>query len=181
MKPTINLATRQHLNRRAIYTLYLVISFLLLFLLGSNLYYLRSGRTQLARLDAHIAELRQQLGIERQAEPVGEEVFQALLKKIRFANQVIERDSYRWSLLLGHIEQVLPDNVRVSSVHPQFKEGRVRLTGEARDVTDLQALLDNLAESSFFSEVAILSQQVDESQDGEKLVRFNVEVRGGVR
>ncbi|RME39982.1 MAG: hypothetical protein D6794_02975 [Deltaproteobacteria bacterium] len=181
MKPTINLATQQHLNRRAVYTVYLIIAALLLFWLGSHIYYLSSGRTQMARLDAHIAEMSRQLGIDRQAPPVSEEEFQALLKKIRFANQVIERDSYRWSLLLSHLEQVLPDNVRIRSVRPMFKEGKIQLAGEAKQVDDLRRLLDNLVQASFFGEVFILSQQLEQNQQGERLVGFNLEVIGGVQ
>ncbi|TYO98737.1 type IV pilus assembly protein PilN [Geothermobacter ehrlichii] len=179
MKPTINLATHEHLNRRAVYGVYALVGLLLLLALVFNLHAWFAGRAQLQRLDARIAELQQQLGIDESAPPVSDSDFARLQARIRFANRVIERDSYRWSLLLGHLERVLPRQVRISTIHPLFKEGKIRLSGEARSIADLQLLLDRLVASKFFSEVLILSQQTVDDPAGGDLVGFRIEVRGG--
>ncbi len=179
MKPTINLATRSYLNRRAVYGVYTLAGVVLLLALGFNIRFFLSSREQLQRVGAHIAELQQQLGIDRTAPPVSDKDFARLLSRIRFANRVIERDSYRWSLLLGHLEKVLPGQVRISTIHPLFKEGKIQLSGEARSIADLQELLDRLVASKFFSEVLILSQQKDDTPTGGGLIGFRIEVSGG--
>lgn len=181
MKPTINLATHGHLNRRAVLAVYVACCAVLVLLLIFNLSYWSSSHDQLSRVEAHVAELKGQLGIDSATQPVSDAEFNAQLKMIRFSNQVIARDSYRWTELLGQLEQVTLNNIRITSIHPLYKEERIALKGEARRVEDLQDFLNTLEESPFFYDILLLSQAEQElSTDGSKsnVIAFSLKVGG---
>lgn len=181
MKPTINLATHDHLNRRAVLTAYAVVGAVLFLVLISNMRYWLNSYEQLSRVESHILELESQLGIDSTAPPVSDTEFNDQLKMIRFSNQVIARDSYRWTELLGQLEQVMINNVRISSIQPQYKDDRISLQGEARRVEDLQDFLIALEESKFFYDILLLSQaEKEDGADGSKImvISFSLNVGG---
>ncbi|ORJ62911.1 PilN domain-containing protein [Geothermobacter hydrogeniphilus] len=183
MRPTINLATHSHVNRRALYAGYVCICAVLLLSLGVHLADWRASTRQSRLLQQRIGELESQLGVKADSTPINDAEFSAQLKEIRFSNQIIARDSYRWSLLLSRLEEVLPPDVRVTSIRPQFKDGTILLRGEARKVKDLQELLDRLQASEAFTDVLLLDQarrDADRATPGSRgVITFGVKVRRG--
>jgi len=183
MRPTINLATHGHINRRALYACYAFVGVLLLMAFALHLADWRASYLQSRILQQRLGELESQLGIEPDSGPVDPAEFASQLKEIRFSNQVISRDSYRWSLLLSQLEEVLPADVRITSIHPMFKEDVIQLRGEVREVGDLQEFLDSLQESDAFTDVLLLEQarqDPDPSAPGlTSVVSFGIQVRRG--
>lgn len=183
MRPTINLATHAHINRRALFATYLCIGVALLVVMVMNLSDWRTSALQLQTLQNRIGELEGQLGMDADATPISKKDFARQLKAVKFSNQVIARDSYRWSFLLSQLEEILPPNVRISSISPNFKEQTILFRGEVRKIKDLQAFLDQLQGSEAFTDVLLLEQarkKVEKNAPASSaLIAFGVQVRRG--
>lgn len=179
MKLTLNLASRTYLNRRALRFSYLAVIALLLLLTAVNLYgYLRSY-AQVGQLNARLGELeRQQKKPQGEVRKMSPQEQQALSTDVDFANQILKMDGFRWTQLLDHLEEVVPERVSVRGIRPDFRQGSFTLTGYARKVDDLRGFLDNLHASTGFSDVYLLQQAEQDQQDGSRLLNFSIVVKG---
>jgi type IV pilus assembly protein PilN len=160
MKLNLNLASRRYLNRRALYGFYTVIIVVLILVLGLNLSLFFRGRSQARHLEARLAELEQQLSGQQGAAVKGFslQAYADLLDEIGFANDILLKDSFRWTRLLDWLEEVTPKRVLVSSIQPEFKDHSLKIVGQARSVDDLRNFIDNLIESPHFTEVYLYNQ-----------------------
>jgi type IV pilus assembly protein PilN len=168
MKLSLNLASRSYLNRRALYGIYSILFALLVLLLVFNLAsYLRS-QSQARQLQERLAEFDRELaGRQETAAAFSPAAYEETLEEITFANEVLIKDSFRWTALLDHLEEVVPDKVIIRGIQPDYKSGSLNLIGAARRVEDLKRFLDNLIQSSHFSD-AYLLQQAREGEKGRK-------------
>lgn len=186
MRSRLNLASKTYVNRRALYLLYAGVTAVVLLILITQLHYLVQMQNQGRLLKERISEIRQQLGISAEsAEKYTEEQLTQLLEQIEFSNKLIIRDSFQWTGLLGQLEAVLPDNVRIVDIRPVFKDSTLGLTAQAKTVRDMRAFIDRLNESADFSNVLLLSQ-IEQPADGkakseEVVVMFNLSVRGALQ
>ena len=160
MKLTLNLASRTYLNRRLLYGLYLALSGLLAVLLALGIGFHVRSHGQVKQIRKHLAELGQETATGARAEesPVSATAYEKLLKDIEFANELLAQDSFRWTALLGRLEEVVPEKVAISGILPDYKGKSLSLTGMARGVEDLQQFLDNLLASAHFGDVYLLQQ-----------------------
>lgn len=160
MKPTLNLATRTYLNRRLLYLAYsLAIGALLLVLCGFGYYFVttwqatRSLQTSLDKMQ------RESLGPGGGgAVRFSTEDYQQLRRRIAFFNDILARDTFRWTDLLDRLEGLLPAGVALRSIQPDFNAGSLRISGLTRNLDKLQEFLDNLLQSKDFSGVYLLKQ-----------------------
>jgi type IV pilus assembly protein PilN len=149
MQFRVNLATRQYINTRQ---LNLGIGILFILLVGLSLLAVRAVATnkgEIERVSGEIARLDKARGA---VTAVPEKEYQAILERIQFANRIIANKSYNWLLLLGRLEDVVPDNVVLTSIEPDPKGGSLKLTGTARNFSNLRRFMENLEESEFFTE-----------------------------
>jgi type IV pilus assembly protein PilN len=183
MKLTLNLASRTYLNRRALYGFYAVVGGLLVLLLALGVGLLVSRHAQVRQIRAHLAELGREVAGAEKAEgsTFTPAAYQKLLNDIRFANEILAQDSFRWTALLNRLEEVVPERVAISGIVPDYKEKSLKLTGLARGVEDLQQLLDSLIASAYFSDVYLLQQsRLKEAGQGDAAgaISFSIVVRG---
>lgn len=186
MQSKLNLASRIYVNRQALYLSYAVLTAVLLLILVVQVRYLLLMSHQQQLLGQRSDELRQQLGISAAATSgPTEEEFNQLLGQIAFSNKLIARDSFQWTGLLGQLEEVLPADVRISDIRPDFQQSTLDITAQARTVADLRSFIDRLNESSSFSEVLLLSQAeqpvADKSGPEAALIVFTLKVKGGLQ
>jgi len=160
MKITLNLASRTYLNRRALYASYTLISGVLALLLVFSIAFHLRNRQHIQQLRAQLATLQQEAAVNAESakETISPAAREKLLADVRSANEVLVQDSFRWTTLLGQLEEVVPEAVAISSIQPNYKESSLNLTGMARRVEDLQLLLDNLITSTHFEDVYLLQQ-----------------------
>ena len=183
MKLSLNLASRSFINRRALYGFYAFLLSLLVLLLVLNLaFYLRS-QSQARHLNERLVEFDRELS-ERQetALDFSPAAYEEMLEEIAFANEILVKDSFRWTALLDRLEEVVPDKVIIRGIQPDYKSGSLNLTGEARRVEDLKRFLDNLIQSSHFSDVYLLQQAREAGKGrnggGQGNIGFTLVVRG---
>lgn len=149
MEIKLNLASRPYLNRRGV-RIWLILSsaFLVLFLVLNFLYGYQNYR-QLGLLDIRFQELESQLS-GMQGTPAGysEQGYLQVKSEIALANGIISADQFHWTHLLSRFEELLPEDVSIRSIKPNFKDRSVQLAGVARDITSMTHFIDNLLASS---------------------------------
>ena len=100
--------------------------------------------------------------------------------QIGAANKIIDADQFRWSVLLGRLEELLPEDVAIRTLTPDFKERSLQITAVARDTAAMTALLDALLSSPDMKQAYLLNQSWDEPASGESVVSFSIVDPGGV-
>lgn len=128
MKPLhLNLASRPYRDYRPVYAVVVVASLLVAFLMLNNIdtYYRYVSETKTTR--SRIAELETQAAAERRkAQEIESQLrgvnVAALDRQTRFINAQLAERAFSWSELLDRLEDVLPYDVRITSVTPSFTE-----------------------------------------------------------
>ena len=172
MKITLNLATRPYINRPLLYAIYAGICTILLLLAGLNLLNGLRSFEETRRLRERIAELEQRSSLAAKgASGFSPEGYIRLNRRIVFANELLEQDSVRWSLLLDRLENLMVDGVRMRGLQPDFKNRNVRLAGSASSIDVLRQFLSRLVASPDFKRVYLLQQTESKGSQA---------VRGGI-
>lgn len=86
----------------------------------------------------------------------------------RQANDLIDRRTFSWTELFNRFERTLPDDVRITGVHPDVdKQRRIVLTVNvlARGVDDVNRFMESLDNTGAFAELRSVQEQTnDEGQ-----------------
>ena len=175
----INLASRPYLNRRAVWHWLLLLGGGLLLVLIINLNFGLTNYQHLRQLEARHAELDQQLsGLKGVAGQYSPEKFEQIRKQVDSVNRLILADEFQWTVLLNRLEELVPDDVSISSIQPDYKARGLRMEGVAKDVSAMMDLLDRLLASNDLNQVYLLRQAETEKRDRRtNLVAFSLEIR----
>jgi len=174
----LNLASRTYLDRRSVQRWLLLIGGLLALLLAVNLLYAWRNWQQLRQVDGRLTEIEGKLASQRGSTATyTPEGFARVMGEIATANKIIEADQFRWSGLLGRLEELLPDDVAIRTLSPNYKDRLLQITAVARDTAAMTALLDALLASSDMSQAYLLNQASVEQPDGESVVSFSIVIR----
>ena len=177
MKYTHNLATRAYVNRRTLYMSYALLGSLLTIVILFNLIRVFSLNSDIYRNRNNIETIESNIlartGVE--AADYSESNYQDILKRIENANEILLRDSFRWTRFLEQMEVVVPRQVRILQIDPSYKDETIKLSGQAKDLKSLKLFLDNLIESGNYSQVFI-DQQRTESKSS--IISFAIQLEG---
>jgi type IV pilus assembly protein PilN len=167
MKLTLNLASRSSINRRALYAFYTAVIGILVLMLALNLGYYTRLQTHNRQIKVHLTKLERDFGQMQEAArgKISPGELELLQGKIAFANKILIKDSFRWTALLDHLEEVVTEDITIRAIQPDYKDGSLKLTGLARGVSELRVFLDALFSSPHFSDVFLLSQSRSEIKD----------------
>ena len=83
----------------------------------------------------------------------------------RQANDLIDRRTFSWTELFNRFERTLPDDVRITAVHPTVdKDRRIVLIVNvlARSVDDVNQFMENLDQTNAFLELRSREEQTNE-------------------
>jgi hypothetical protein len=168
-----NLATRPFYNEQAV-RLWLgigifIIAAATMFNVSSLVYYARSDSelaTRAGRDEARAAELRA-AAVQSRASVDAKQVELASLEA-RQANELIDRRTFSWTELFNRFATTLPADVRITSVQPRVEEDHriiLRVGVLARDVQDVDELMENLDQTGAFTDLLSREEQInDEGQ-----------------
>ena len=180
MKPIhLNLAARPYRDYRPLYAVVVVASLLIAFLMLNNIdtyyRYVRETETTRQEIAATEAEIEQE---RRRAEMAMNQVrsfdLETLGRQTRFINAQLAERAFSWSELLDRLEEVLPPNVRITSIAPGFSETGIvtlQLSCTAKTQDGMLTLMDRFNASPYFVNPFPASEQ--SSPDG---YRFNMSV-----
>lgn len=177
MKYNLNLATRSYVNRRTLYMSYALIGSLLIIIFIFNTARMFSLNGDINRymdnIEAIETKILTRTGVE--VADYSEANYQKMLENIQYANDVLLRDSFRWSSFLDQMETIVPGQVRVLQINPSYKERSVNLVGQAKNLNSLKTFIDNIIQSGSFSHV-FLERQASESKS--KTISFSIRLEG---
>lgn len=114
--------------------------------------------------------------VARMSQDVARTDLKGLNERSAFANTIILGRLFSWTELFGHLEDVLPENVRLRSVRPSIsKEGvLVALDGIAKDHGSILDFEEALLDSPYFSLVYPMQES---SRESAAEIQFNLTFR----
>ncbi|MFN7971621.1 MAG: PilN domain-containing protein [Acidobacteriota bacterium] len=147
----------------------------------------RSALTsELARL--RDASEREQTALGILASYVENEELKAAKAEAAHVASLIERRIFDWDELFRELESIMPNNVRISDLHPQIKGSSVSigLNGSAKTLSAVNEFVDDLEKSELFDEVFISDEathegEVDFSLQARYVGRGTLEIKKGSR
>lgn len=165
----INLASRSYLNRRQFNVAVAVCALILGCLLLINIRNVASNAGEISSVARQIGQYEGKLG-----GAVPEKEYQAVLTKIKFANDIIDKKTFNWLTLLDKLETVMPDAVALTTIEPNPKTEELKLTGAAKSFKNVRQFVENLESSKDFRDVYLVSHaelKVGKNQQG---INFNI-------
>lgn len=180
MKLSLNLASRTYLNQRALRQIYLLLGLLFLVLLAFQIKIYLTSHQQRLGLEKNIADLQTQLHGEPAPQLTADQI-SLQQQEHRQAEMLLQRDAFRWTALFDRFERLLPSGVSIRSFNPNYQQGQLQINGVARQLSDLQTLLNNL-HGEKFRQVFLESQdwvEVSDGTGGEKpALGFSIRLEG---
>ena len=79
------------------------------------------------------------------------EKYAAVKDEVALDNGIVAADQFHWTTLLSRFEQLLPDDVSIRNIQPNFNEHSVQLACIAHDVSAITRFVDNLWTSTDLS------------------------------
>lgn len=170
MRFTINLVTRTYLDDLRINRWGTFVILVLVSMFAWNVYRVSWGAGTLKKISSDIAEL--EAGFAKRPEGVSEKDFTALTAKISFYNGIIRKKSYNWLALLDQVEQVTPDGIALSLLHPDQKEQQLKIEGRAKNFKLVQNYMEKLTDSKAFNSVLLQSHALEKIGEAPKGIHF---------
>ena len=176
MSSVPNLASRPFRNERLPATLFGVAAALLLVFTARHAFELtrlpaRSTALhhEVAALQADADRLRDEARRLRGPKPDGATIGQWTLLK-----DLVDKRAFSWTRLLGRLESVLPDGVRIVAIDPSVKKGqmRVELSAVCRTAQDSLTLVKVLEASDEFEDVYPVSDAGGEGGESRYTMRY---------
>jgi Tfp pilus assembly protein PilN len=90
------------------------------------------------------------------------------ISEVEALNKLLLRKSFSWTSVFANLERIMPENVRLVSLHPFLDEhGRIGLNINirGRSFNDAAQFLRILEESRIFTDVALAAEQKIEKKD----------------
>jgi Tfp pilus assembly protein PilN len=175
MRFTINLVTRTVYDRKLVNLALAAILIVLTVLLAWNIFRFLRNYGELRRLGNDIAtEQKRHSGNQV---GVSEKESKETLATIRFYNGIIEQKYFGWQKLLEQLELTTPEGIALTSLSLEKKENVVKVDGLAQNFKNVQAYVDNLADSKHFTDVQLLSNKNKKLWEQAKGVEFSLSFR----
>src|SRR5918994_375640 len=156
-----NLSTRPFYNERGVHgvlgVLALVVVALTIFNLTQIVLLTRrqsSLSSQAAAADTRAAELRASAARTRQA--INTKQLDSISSAAREANTIIGQRLFSWTVLLNHLGDALPNDVRITALRPDVdRDGNITINMGviSESVEEIEEFMANLEASAAFSEV----------------------------
>ena len=114
--------------------------------------------------EARAGELRRTAQLRRASVDAAQ--VDAVSADARQANDLIDRRTFSWTELFNRFERTLPDDVRITAVHPTVdKDRRIVLAVNvlARGVDDVNRFMENLDQANAFFELRSRQEQTNDA------------------
>jgi Tfp pilus assembly protein PilN len=165
-----NLSTRPFYNVGAVRSWLTIVAVVVLAATGFNIsQVLRYSNTNTELVTRAANDEERATELRRNAQKLRASVDVAQVNEVsvdaRQANDLIDRRTFSWTELFNRFERTLPDDVRITAVHPTVdKERRIVLLVNvlARGVDDVNQFMENLDETNAFFELRSREEQTNE-------------------
>lgn len=154
----LNLAARPFRDYRPLYAVVVVVSLIIAFLMLNNVdtYYryvreTTTTRDEISRVNAQIEQERRRTEVAQNQ--ISSIDLVGLDRQSKFVNAQLAERAFSWSELLDRLESMVPPDVRITSIGPQFlPDGLVQLSirAEAKDSNGMMETVTRLQSSPHF-------------------------------
>ena len=184
MKPMeikLNLSSKPYLNRQSVRLWLLLSCVFMLLLLILNCSYAYQNWRQLSLLESRFLALGAQVS-DAQGAPTGytPEKHTTVKDEVALVNEIVAADQFRWTALLSRFEELLPAEVSIRNIQPNFSEHSVQLACLASDVSAMTRFVDNLLTSEDLNQAYLQRHgEVESAVGGRKMqqVGFSLVIR----
>ena len=174
MEIKLNLASKPYLNRQNVRLWLMFACTLMVLLLAFNFFYAYQNYRQLDLLESRFQEMEGQVnGVPGAPAGYTPEKYAAVRSEIALENEIVAADQFRWTVLLSRFEELIPADVSIRTIQPNFKERSVQLAGIARDVSAMTRFVDNLLTSKDLNQ-AYLQRHGEVKSDRSGKSQFHV-------
>ncbi len=181
MEIKLNLASKPYLNRQNVRLWLLFACTLMVLLIVFNCYHGYQNIRQLSLLEGLFVELEDQVAsIPGAPANYSLETHAKIRAEIALANQAVAADQFHWTSLLSRFEELVPADVSLRAIKPDFKERSVLLTCVARDVSAMTHFVDNLLGSEDLNRAYLQSHaEVDSQLNGRSQIQigFSLQIK----
>lgn len=174
IKIKINLATRSYVGKGVGIVLPIAITILTAILFLYLYDQARDYRIATERLEKRVAELSERQSLTKDKSKVEQESDADL----SVVTDILVKRRFSWIEALDNLEKGIPSGISLSSIHPSFKDGGVKLTGSARDFAALSRFIDNLEMLKVYKRVFLVNQSIREMDNGKTSIIFNINIEG---
>jgi Tfp pilus assembly protein PilN len=166
-----NLSTRPFYNERAVHAVAAVVAFLVLAVTVWQV-------VRVVRLSRYKTELSTAIKRDRTEanyrtadaqqtrSGLDQKELALVAARAKEANQLIEQRTFSWTALFNQLSSTLPDDVMLTGIHPEFKDGDtlVSLDVQGRNSDEISAFWDRLEKTGSFRDIEW--SDVDITEDG---------------
>jgi Tfp pilus assembly protein PilN len=164
-----NLSTRPFYNERVVHALVVVLAAIVVLItaiqaariIGLSRY--KTELTTAIRRDREEADRRtREAGDIRRG--MNQQELAAVATAAREANNLIEQRTFSWTQLFNQLEATLPEDVMLTAVRPEFKDGatHVNMEIQGRRTEDIDAFFEKLEATGAFRDVQWSAEAVTE-------------------
>jgi len=164
MEMKINLATRSYVDTVKLNGAIVAVAVFLVMVLLYQVSVVGSNAGEITRLSRETAEFA-----GKGTKEFSDREYQDLLKRIKFANDVIARKTFDWLALLNKLEGAVPDGIAFTTLEPNEKDRTLKIVGLAKNFSHIRTFVEGLENSKEFSEVYLVNQsevKISETQRG---------------
>ena len=183
MQIQLNLATKPYFSRQTVRLWIFVAGGFLLVLLALNLLFAYQNFRQYRQVGVHLAELDKRIA-EVQGIAPGEfnpEAYDQALERVSELNRILEADQFRWTRLLSRLEELVPDDVSIRSLQPDFENRSLMVLAYSRDVQGMKDFLDAMLLSDDMHQAFLQKHQEVELNSptgrSSRIISFSLEIR----
>ncbi len=181
MEIKLNLASKPYLNRQAVRLWLLLACTLLVLVLLLNCLYGFQNYRQMRLLEGRLQDMEGQIsGVQNGATGYTPERYAVVRSEVDLANDIIASDQFRWTRLLSRFEELVPVDVSLRTIQPDFTSHSLQISGNARDVTAMTQFIDNLLASDDLNQAYLKSHGEVESKQGDMVqiqIGFSLVIR----
>ncbi|HSG30063.1 MAG TPA: PilN domain-containing protein [Thermodesulfobacteriota bacterium] len=91
------------------------------------------------------------------------EISLEIRKEIKNANVILGRINFPWETLFNSIENAVSKDIALLSLLPNVSKKSLRITGEARNMSELLAFIEALEQESIFVNAHLLNYKIKKS------------------
>jgi Tfp pilus assembly protein PilN len=164
-----NLSTRPFYNERAVHALIAVLAAIVLLVTlfqVARVISLSREKTELTTAIHRDQQESEQRTREAAAirRGMNQQELATVAAAAREANDLIEQRTFSWTQLFNQLEATLPENVMLTAVRPQFKDGatHVNMDIQGRRTEDIDAFFEKLEQTGAFHDVQWSAESITE-------------------
>ena len=182
-----NLSTYKYTNQKISYLVQIVICIvIILFSLFNYRSHLLLSES-LQQSDGDVSKLKEEITLLKKdvySSAEGKDAISAskkiegLKKSIEGINAILEKKGFSWSELLYSLEKASPRNVSITAIRPSYASKRIKISGQAKSLSKVTALVDNLQDTTYIKKSILLQESARLIDKKFPVIAFDIESEG---